>query len=213
MNRRQVLKNLGYGAGALVVTPTIMSLLQSCENEPVFTPVFIGMGEGHALRRMVDLIIPSDEKVPGAVDVGVHTFIDKYWAEVSDEKGQAQTKMAWALFGEKFQSLFNKPLAEGKPEEFDQLLATYLKTTKEERKAYGEKMGDFYQAFEKDPTAKPDMDAALHSFLTGVRGMTTWAWKTSEEIGKNVLWYDPIPAQQIGCIPVSDANGGKVMSL
>ena len=30
MNRRQALKNLGLGGGALVATPTIISLLQSC---------------------------------------------------------------------------------------------------------------------------------------------------------------------------------------
>lgn len=213
MNRRQLLKNLGYGAGALVVTPAVMSLLQSCENEPVFTPVFLSMGEGHALRRMVDLIIPSDAKIPGAVDVGVHTFIDKYWKEVSNEEGQAQTKMGWTLLGEKFQALFSKPLDQGEPEEFDQILTKYLKTTKEEREAYGKEMGRFYGEFAKDPSVKPEMDAGIHSLLTGVRGMTMWAWKSSEEIGKNVLWYDPVPAQQIGCIPLSDANGGKAMSL
>ncbi len=30
MNRRQALKNLGLGGGALVATPAIISLLQSC---------------------------------------------------------------------------------------------------------------------------------------------------------------------------------------
>ncbi|NNM23840.1 MAG: gluconate 2-dehydrogenase subunit 3 family protein, partial [Flavobacteriaceae bacterium] len=60
MERRQVLKNLGLGAGFLVASPSIMSLLQSCTSEPEFNPVFLSKGEGHALRRIVDLIIPSD---------------------------------------------------------------------------------------------------------------------------------------------------------
>ena len=76
MKRRQVLKNLGLGAGFLVATPTIISLLQSCTNEPEFIPLFLSKGEGHALRRVVDLVILSDEKIPGAVDLGVHSFID-----------------------------------------------------------------------------------------------------------------------------------------
>ena len=213
MNRRQVLKNLGFGAGALVITPAVMSLLQSCENEAVFTPVFLSMGQGHALRRIVDLIIPSDDKVPGAVDVGVHSFIDSYWHAVSDEKSKTQTKMALGLLAEKFQTMFGKPLEKGKPEDFDQLLIKYLKTTKEEREVYAKEMGRFYGDFAKDPSVKPNVDAGIHSFLTGVRGMTIWAWKSSEEIGKNVLWYDPVPGQQEGCIPLSEANGGKVMSL
>ncbi|MEL6810495.1 MAG: gluconate 2-dehydrogenase subunit 3 family protein [Bacteroidota bacterium] len=213
MNRRQVLKNLGYGAGALVVTPTVMSLLQSCNNEPEFIPVFLSMGEGHALRRIVDLIIPSDDKVPGAVDVGVHSFIDSYYNEVLESEDQEVVRVGFKLLADKFRSTFTKELEEGKPEEFDQLLATYLKTTKEEQIAYNRKMGEFYQAYENDKTAMPDTDAGMFSLLANLRGMSMWAWKSSEEIGKNVLWYDPIPGQQKGCIPLSEAGNGKAMAL
>ena len=213
MKRRQVLKNLGLGAGALVMTPTILSLLQSCKNEPEFIPVFLSKGEGHALRRVVDLIIPSDEKVPGAVDVGVHSFIDSYYKEVMVEKDQALVRVGFTVFADTFRSTFEKELEAGKPEEFDQLLAKYLKTTKEEQKAYNKKMGVFYTAYANDPTTAPDADAAMYSLLSNLRGMTTWAWKTSEQIGKNVLWYDPIPGQQIGCLPLNEAGNGKVMAL
>lgn len=213
MKRRQVLKNLGFGAGALVMTPTILSLLQSCTNEPEFIPVFLSKGEGHALRRVVDLIIPSDDKVPGAVDVGVHSFIDSYYNDVMDEEGQALVRLGFGVFADTFRSKFGKELEAGKPEEFDQLLAQYLKSTKEEQKAYGKKMGEFYMAYDNDPAAVPDTDAAMFSLLSNLRGMTTWAWKTSEQIGKNVLWYDPIPGQQIGCLPLNEAGNGKVMAL
>ena len=213
MDRRQAIKNLGLGAGFLVVTPTIMSLLQSCTNEVEFTPLFISKGEGHALRRMVDLIIPSDAKVPGAVDVGVHSFIDSYWNSVIVEDQQAQVKIGFKLLAEKFRSTFNKELEDGKAEDFDQLLATYLKTSKDEQKAYNKKMRQFYVAFENDPNVLPDAEAGVYSLLANIRSMTIWGWKESEEIGENVLWYDPIPGQQKGCIPLSEAGNGKVMSL
>jgi len=213
MNRRQALKNLGLGAGFLVVTPTIMSLLQSCTNEPEFNPLFISKGEGHALRRIVDLIIPSDENVPGAVDVGVHSFVDSYWNSVVSIEQQGQVKIGFVLLADKFRSTFNKELEAGKPEEFDQLLAQYLKTSKEEQEAFDLKMGRFYGDYAKDPTVMPDPEAGVYSLLSGIRSMTIWGWKTSEEIGKNVLWYDPIPGQQIGCLPLTEAGNGKVMSL
>ena len=213
MDRRQAIKNLGLGAGFLVVTPTIMSLLQSCTSEVEFTPLFISKGEGHALRRIVDLIIPGDDAVPGAVDVGVHSFIDSYWNSVILEEQQAQVKVGFSLLAEKFRSTFNKELEAGKSEEYDQLLATYLKTTKEQQKAYDKKMSEFYVAFKKDPSVLPDSDAGIYSFLTNIRSMTIWGWKESEEIGENVLWYDPIPGQQKGCIPLSEAGNGNVMSL
>ena len=213
MKRRQVLKNLGLGAGALIATPTILSLLQSCTNEPEFIPVFLSKGEGHALRRVVDLIIPSDEKVPGAVDVGVHSFIDSYYKAVMDAQDQALVRLGFTVFADSFRTKFEKELEAGNAEEFDQVLSNYLKTSKEEQKAYNKKMGAFYAAYANDPTATPDADATMFSLLSNLRGMTTWAWKTSEQIGKNVLWYDPIPGQQIGCMPLSEAGNGKAMAL
>ena len=213
MNRRDALKNLGLGAGYALATPAIFSLLQSCKSEPVFIPIFLNQGQGHALRRMVDLIIPSDETVMGANELGVHQFIDGFWKEILKPEDQTMVKMGFSVLQNKFKSMFNKELAEGKPEDFDQLLAKYLNTSKEEQKAYNKKMEEFGQAYAKDKTAMPDEDAATFSLLSQIRSMTIWGWKTTEEIGENVLAYDPIPGQQKGCISVEEATGGKAYSL
>lgn len=213
MNRRQVLKNLGLGATALVATPTIMSLLQSCSNEPEFIPNFVTKGEGHALRRIVDLIIPSDAAVPGAVDVGVHEFIDNFWNEVIPERGKAQVRMGFKGLAEEFKKTFSKDLEAGTSEEFDQLLGKYLAVNEEEQKGFDKRFGEFYQGFVKDPSTKLDSDLACNQLFGQLRGMTIWGWKNSEEIGENVLAYEPIPGQQVGCLSVEDATGGKVYSL
>ena len=213
MKRRQVLKNLGLGAGALVATPSIISLLQSCTNEPEFIPVFLSKGEGHALRRIVDLIIPSDEQTPGAVDVGVHSFIDAYFGAVLMPEEQGFVRTGFKVLADKFRSTFEKELEAGKPKEFDQLLSKYLKTSEEEQKAYNEKMGEFMAALAEDPNAVPDADAGMFSLLSSIRDMTMWGWKTSEQIGKNVLWYDPVPGVQKGCIPLNEAGNGNAMAL
>jgi len=216
MDRRKALKNLGLGAGFFVATPTIVSLLQSCQDTPtvaVIEPKFLSMDEGHAVKSMVDLIIPSDDKVPGAVDVGVHEFFDAYMDQVATEEEQALRKLQFAALAEKFQAANGKGLGEGTSEEYDGILATYLKADQETQDGYNQKMGEFFAAYAEDPMATPDMDAAAFNLATSLQGMTIWAWKTSEAIGKNVLWYDPVPGQQIGCIPLEDANGGKAMAL
>ncbi|MAY22701.1 MAG: hypothetical protein CMC74_07975 [Flavobacteriaceae bacterium] len=228
MDRRQALRNIGWGAGALVATPTIVSLLQSCESKPTFTPVFLTPAQGFALKSMVDLIIPNDEKVPGAVAVGVHEFIDRYWNEVlasdkseledaytavSPTKEQQFVKDAFATYEAHFKSTFDKELTDGSPEEYDELLAKYLKIGKEEQMAYSQAMGEYLQAVEKDPSASFDKDAQIFYLLSSIRGLTIWGWKTSEQIGENVLWYDPVPGQMKGCIPLEEAGNGKVMSL
>ncbi|HPF10506.1 MAG TPA: gluconate 2-dehydrogenase subunit 3 family protein [Flavobacteriaceae bacterium] len=229
MDRRKALRNIGWGAGALVATPTILNILQSCkEAGPVFSPAFVSAGQGHALRSMVDLIIPNDEQIPGAVAMGVHEFIDSYWNQVlaadpnavkddfmesSPTQEQQFVKDALAAYEAQFKATFNKELADGTPEEFDQLLAKYLKADKEQQEAYGKKMGEYLMASKQDPNATFDADAQVFYLLSSIRGLTIWGWKTSEEIGKNVLWYDPVPGQYKGCIPLTDTGNGKAMSL
>ncbi len=213
MDRRKALKNIGLGAGFLVATPTVLNLLQSCKSEPLFIPNFLTKGEGHALRRIVDLIIPSDQSAPGAVDVGVHAFIDNFWNEVVPEESQAQVRKAFAGFAGEFTKTFSKDISEGKAEEFDQLLDKYLAVSKEEQKGFDKRAGEFYRAFDKDPNTTMDTDLACNQLFGQLRGMTVWGWQQSEEIGENVLAYDPIPGQQIGCLSVEDATGGKAFSL
>lgn len=224
MDRRRALRNIGLGAGAVVATPTVISLLQSCESKPQFVPVFVSPAEGHALEQMVDLIIPADETVPGAVAVGAHKFIDAYWKEItpkvqgeiwegSFEPLQDHVKMFFKLFGEEYTATFNKELADGTKEEFDQMLSKYLTIDKETQTQHYKTLNEFYEEYESDKTAAPAKEAAVFGLLSGIRGMTIWAWKSSEQIGKNVLWYDPVPGQQKGCIPLSEAGNGNVMAL
>lgn len=213
MDRRKALKNIGLGAGFLVATPTVLSLLQSCKSEPEFIPNFLSKGEGQALRRIVDLIIPSDETIPGAVDVGVHEFIDNFWNEVVPEESQAQVRTAFAGLAREFTKTFNKDLSKGKAEDFDTLLGKYLTTSEEDQKGFNKRVGAFYQALQKNPNTPMDTDLACNQLFGQLRGMTIWGWQQSEAIGENVLAYEPIPGQQIGCLSVDEATGGKAYSL
>lgn len=228
MDRRQALKNIGYGAGFLVATPTVISLLQSCKNEPEFQPLFLTVGQGFALKQMVGLIIPSDPEIPGAIDIGAHTFIDAFWnevtptkhdlpvAEVQDSYGQLQQHITalWSQFETLFTSRHEKELSKGTAEEYDALLSEFLAIDKEQMKAFGKELKPFYK--QTDPNSFPSIsdEVAMYALLSSIRGMTLWAWKYSEEIGKNVLWYDPIPGLQRGCIELDElGSNGNLMSL
>lgn len=213
MNRREAVKSLGLGVGFLVATPTVMSLLQSCSSEPDFVPVFVSPEDGKALAKIVDLIIPSDENIPGAGELGIYKFVDSYWKEVLDEKDQAFVTMGMASMNAAFADSFGKSMSKGTTEELDQFLAKYLRSSKEQQEAYNEKLGEFMEAVEKDPNAQPDKDAATYAILDGIRGLTMWGWKMNKTIGTEVLWYDPVPGRQDGCIPESEAGNGRVQSL
>lgn len=44
------------------------------------------------------------------------------------------------------------------------------------------------------------------SFLKIMKELTLSGFYTTEEIGKNVLAYDPIPSEHIACMPLNDQN-------
>ena len=201
MNRRDALKNLGLSLGYVIATPTILSMLQSCTTtEEKWTPLYFSDKQAYVLENLVDLILPKTKGVPGAIDVNVPKFIDLYTSKTAnDEQKERYTTGLNAVIEELgIPDELNPP--NEKPftlesEKFDAILSKYLRLTKEERLAYAEQENIVFETLMK------------------IRDQTVWAYKSSKEIGKNVLAYDPIPGQQKGCISLEDATGGKAWSL
>jgi len=198
MKRREALKNLGLATGFFVATPTIISLLQSCTSEvSTWTPEFLSIYEGVVLTNLVDIIIPKTD-IPSATEVNVPQFIDKYIKEVLDDESQAQVKTA---FGTIISIL--KPDAETKIE----------KVTQEEYKA----LLDNYMLLEDEidqerETNLEAKDLTKSEFLNNLKWMTINAYKTTQEIGENVLVYDPVPGAYL-CGDLQELTGGKSWSL
>ena len=213
MNRRDVIKRIGFGMGALVVTPSVISLLQSCQSEPEYVPVFLNRKDRIALTEMVGLIIPSDEKIPGAKELEIDGFVDAYWKEMLPAEEQAFVRTGMSALNQVFEETFDKEMHKGTTEEFDQLLSKYLRASKEQQNEYNEQIEEYIEAFEKNPSTQPNKDAAAFAMLVGIRGLTIRGWKLHEEIGRNVLWYNPVPGEYKGCIPSDEAGNGNTTTL
>lgn len=214
MKRRQALKNIGLGAGIFIVGPSTLSLLQSCKNEPEYDwqPTFLSASHGFALQRILDVILPATD-TPGASDLNIAQFIDSYMDQVADENRQARFEQSAGSFSKAFKAEYEKEQGEGKDEEFENLIKKYLKATPAEKEKYAKRNTETQDAQKQESDMEIDPDAGAYAYLTTVREMGIWAWKNSEEIGENVLWYDPIPGQYIPCGPVSELGNGKAMSL
>ena len=195
MKRREVLKGIGLSLGYVAITPSIMSLLQSCQNTNMatWTPAFFNKNQVAVLTNLVDLILPKTANLPGALDVKVPQFIDAYVNEVSTPKDQKEMKQGIDAIVKKL----GKPVSNLKTADYDGLLAKYLKANKAEQKA-----------FENDKN-----EALVYGTLTSLRSFSIWAFKSSEEVGEKVLAYDPIPSVFNGCMPLQEATGGKAWSL
>lgn len=195
MNRRDALKNLGLSFGYIIATPTILSMLQSCSTpEEPWIPVFFSEKQAHVLEHLVDLILPKTKGVPGALEVNVPRFIDLYTSKTANDEQKELYSTGLDAVMDELGILNDQPITL-KTEDYDAILSKYLSITKEQRLAYIEE------------------EHLIFMTLLKIRDQTVWAFKTSEEIGKDVLAYDPIPGKQKGCISLEEATGGKAWSL
>ena len=212
MNRRQALKNIGYTTGFLVATPTILSLLQSCakEEQLAWQPQLLSEDEAKMLTKVVDLIIPETENIPGAKSLNVPMFIDKYIATMAEDEQISMFKEAAGVILTDWGIGEDKSISKVTDEEYHALLSKYLKASKDERESYMIEMQKFATPEEMKNMSK---DLKMYMFLTSVRDLTIFGYKTNEEIGENVLAYDPVPGEQIGCETTEKLTQGKAWSL
>jgi hypothetical protein len=215
MNRRELLKNLGLGAGFLVVGPTTFGLLQSCKNEPDYDwqPTFLSAANGFALKQILEVILPATD-TPGANDLNLAQFIDSYMEEVASEERQKRFKAGADAFANAFKDETGNELNEGTQEEYDQVIKKYLLATPAEREKMVQRNTETQDPMDADPEEKMNPVDSTFDYLQNVREMGIWAWKNSEAIGENVMWYDPIPGVYIPCGTMDElGNNGKAMSL
>jgi len=197
MDRRRALKGLGLSLGYIVATPTIISMLESCKtDETQWEPIFLTINEGFVLKSIIDLILPKTDATPGALEVNVPEFLDLYASKVFGDEEKRKFKDGLSAILQELNVSQNNP-TKLKTEKYDALLAKYLKASKVELEEINNNV----------------QNTLVLNSLIEIRSSAIWAFKTSEEVGKNVLAYDPIPGVQIGCMPLEKATGGKAWSL
>ena len=214
MDRRKALKNIGLSMGFITVTPGVLSLLQSCQQETSnWIPDFFNEEEGAIIVSLVDIILPETD-TPSASQVNVPQFIDTFANEVMPEDERELMRKTFQTFIQKALSASGKSsAAKLKPKDLETVLASSLKKSKEEQEAIQERFGEYVEAIKNNTEATISDDDLVFVFLSNLRGITIWGYKTSEMVGENVLAYAPVPGQQKGCISVAEATGGKAWAL
>lgn len=216
MERRTALRNMGMAMGLTVATPTLISLLQSCQQEAavLWTPKFFSSDQGVVLTKLVDIIIPKTD-TPSASEVQVHAFIDGYINEVSEPGEQELMNMAFTAFIAKALADSGKTgAAELSAEELEPVLAAALATKGPEAESQlSEAVAAYQQALAAGEQAVLDEAFARTLFATNLRGAVIWAYKTSEYVGEKVLAYLPVPGGWTPCGDLDELTGGKAWSI
>ena len=212
MKRRELLKNLGLGVGAITLTPAVSSLLHSCSDGTIWNPVFFSKDQITVLSNLTELIIPSDDEVPGAKELNLTKFIDLYVINMMEAKQQNLLKKAFDCFVENCLSESNNSnINQITNEDLESRLKYFFKDKADTHKSWNSEFYKYSRDFETNQT-NPPVVALSYNFLNTIRRLTITSFKWSETIGEKVLAYNPIPGRQVGCVDLNEATGGKAWS-
>jgi len=218
MKRREALKNTGLFVGLGLASGAITSaMFQSCKEAQkmatdVWSPQFIPANLVEMVAEITETILPRTE-TPGAKDVNVHQFLDTAWNLFYKPEEKAHIKEGLLAFNGTCESATGKSFVDLDAAE---RLAYLQKVEADAKTGRGdtfwgipeEKEGEASKPIRQEPAVEP---IKLQPFWNYVKGNTLYAYFNSEEVGENVLTYDPIPGDAIGCLDMDP--GMKIYSL
>ena len=192
MDRRKALRKTGLFAGATILMPSMLSLFESCksENRLDWEPLFFTEVEAKTIASLIDMILPRTD-TPGGLDVKSDIFIDKVIAKTYDKSGQENMRAEIAAFNENCKSKYG--------DVFYDLNEADKTTILNEAEKNSGKFGSGVWGTGVGPQE-------TIGFYRSMKSMAIWAYFTAEEIGKNVLSYDPIPGKYEPCKPLSEVG-------
>ena len=196
MKRRDALKNTALLGGTTALSSTFIALLESCMQQarPNWVPRFLNKDQAALVSSLVDTLLPKTD-TPGGLEVKVDMYIDLVYDQLLDEQAQERVRSALDTFNEKCKTKAGKVFA--------QLDAEQKKDILMEEEAQSPKFGKGVWGYGVGP--QPEV-----GFYRSFKSLAINGYFSSEEVGKNILNYDPIPGPFQGCVPLSDI--GKVWS-
>ena len=215
MDRRKALKTIGYGTGAITLTPAVVGLLHSCQNNSSnFIPEYFNKNQFSIVSQLMEIILPETE-IPGAISLKLPEFLDGYIKTIYSLEDQKKISVGLESFIEvclidskksKVNRLTN--------EDLDFQLAKYLKADNDQKKSWKKQDSDYHKALKNNSnSAELPSEAVAYGFANQLRSLSITAFRTNEYIGENVLAYAPIPGEQRGCVDLMETTGGKIWSL
>ncbi len=190
MERREALKLsvgfLGYSLSGIVFS----SMLNGCkvDSSEDWTPQFFTKEQAETIGEIAEHILPKTD-TPGAKDVLVHRFMDKLIFECYDTKNQKKFLAGLKEFQFKCKEITGNTFQDCSKEEKDVFLI------KQEEVPYTPAIYLWGNKIK---------DEGKVSFYYQVKGLALFGYFSSEEVGKNVLNYDPVPGKFVGCMPLSE---------
>ena len=199
MDRREALRNTALMLGYAVSASTVVAVMQGCTSDSVvddsdgWKPEFLTADEVRLVKSISETILPKTD-TPGAVEAGVHKYIDVMVAQNRNTTEQMAFRTGLSEFDKDFKSTGSKSFARASSEEQHAYL---VRLDEETRKAMNDENRD---------------RGERRLFYAQIKELVFVGYFTSELIGENYLNYDPVPGVYHGCISLEE-TGGKAWSL
>jgi hypothetical protein len=193
MNRREYIKNTAAALGLTLTGISMSEILVSCQMQSKldWKPAFFTNNQAALIAEIAETILPKT-KTPGAKGMGVPQFIDKIVNDTMDLDGQKAFIDGLESFENDVKSEYN---------------LDFISISADQKKEYLEKLD------KEKPRSGLTMwgitlekDAPKPTFFMTIKALTLFGFFTSEEIGRNLLVYDPVPGEYIGCMPLNGQN-------
>ena len=176
MTRRAAIARAAMLLG-VAISPSVLTGLLQAQPAAAAQPVYLTAKQFEAVSAIADRLLPRSE-TPGALDVGVPAFIDL---------------MVGKFLGEEDRKVVVAGLAE-------------LEAAS--GAAHGRGFAQLTAA-QQDALLVATADAAktkVRTFFHQIKELTVVGYFTSEQVGKTVLHYDPVPGRFDGCIPLAEVG-------
>ena len=212
MDRRKVLKKIGYGSAGILVSPNILNMLHSCQSSlNKHSPIFFNTKQFQIISKTMELIIPKTD-IPGSSELMLPEFLDNYIDIVMSQSDKENLSKGINNFIKLILTKTNKNQSnEINTTDINFQLKKYLKANDSQIEIW-QKTQEYHSSNSKEEFPKI-LELEVYNFLMQIRSLTLNAFRLNEYIGEKVLAYDPIPGKLKGCVDLNQTTGGKRWSL
>ena len=195
MERREALKNIGFGSMGLFVGTAFFGALQGCSSTPKvnWIPAALTPAEAAQLERFCEAVLPPTD-TPGAIQAGVPQHLDKAMSAIYQDKDVDYIKRGMAVFVKNYNA-HHGGYNSATTEELTAVINGYFK----DYEADAAKMEAFKKGYADEGEKSEEWLETF--FVNNMVDATFWSYFTSELVGETVMRYDPIPGKYEGCIP------------
>ena len=212
MERRKALKNIGISLGSMTLTPSLVTVFQSCQSETDWTPRFFSLDQNKIVSKFLEIIIPETDGIPGASELKLIRYIDAY-ASFAQEKNIRGIKNLDSLISNTLSTTSKSNINKLTFDDCENQLKKYLLAEENQIKQWTILYNEHWSENNTNKEVISEEALAYFSIFT-IRNWAISAYRYNNEfIAKNVLDFRPIPGEQKGCVDLQETTGGLVWAV